>query len=200
MPSIGARGPCQGHYLNMRGTSLRLENTSLHREDFVRVAKRDAPAAEHDAHGTVPLGREVDRTLYGGLLDSLAPDPVVEPDFREHLRMFGRAFRFRIDLERREGDAFLSQDIDDVRGGARHRGEEHPLHGAGTPAGFRIARVEEDLLGSIGLRSKAHRVDVDQLGLHDVRRQPPPAAVDELYPEAAQLLFDPSIGWPCDHG
>ena len=86
----------------MRGTSLRLENTLLHREDFVRVDKLHAPSAEHDAHGAVFLRGEVDCVLDRRVLDAVPADPVVQSDLPEDLWMFSRPLRLRVDLERSE--------------------------------------------------------------------------------------------------
>src|SRR2546423_9292733 len=198
MPSIGARGPSREGYLKMRGQNLRLENTSLHREDFVRVDKFHATSAEHDSDRAIFLRREVDRPLDGRIRNSISADFVVKPDLPEDLRILRRSFRIGLDFERREGDALLPKDQDDVRGRTGHRGEEGSLYRARTLTGLLIARIEEDLRGLLGLRSESQRVDVDQTGLHLCRRPSQVGALDELRFEPAKLLFGRPIGWPCD--
>src|SRR2546426_5523735 len=54
------------------------------------------------------------------------------------------------------------------------------LHGARAASSFLVAAIEEDLVPVIRLRPKAHPLDVDQVGLHDVRRRSQVAAIDEL--------------------
>src|SRR2546427_5574344 len=84
------RGPSRTGYLNIPGTSACLENTSLHRENFVRIDKLHARAAQHDSDGAILLGRQVDRALDGGFLDIVSAHPIVKTDFREDLRdVFG---------------------------------------------------------------------------------------------------------------
>src|SRR5207247_9681022 len=114
MPSIGARGPSLEGYLKMRGPNLRLENTSLHREDFVRVDKFHATSAEHDSDRAVFLRREDDRPLDRRVRDSLSADPVVKSDLREDLRILRRSIRPAHDFGRRAEDALLAADQVDV--------------------------------------------------------------------------------------
>src|SRR5437879_4528122 len=195
MPSIGARGPSREGYLKMRGPNLRLENTSLHREDFVRVDKFHATSAEHDSDRAIFLRREVDRPLDRRVRDSLSADPVVKSDLREDLRILLRSFRIGLDFERREGDALLPKDQDDVGGRAGHRREEGSLYRARTLTSLQIACIEQDLGGLLGLRSESQRVDVDQMGLHRCHRSSQVGALDELRSEPAKLLFGRPIGW-----
>src|SRR5437879_12103288 len=98
MPSIGARGPSREGYLKMRGPNLRLENTSLHREDFVRVDKLHATSAEHDSDRAIFLRREVNRPLDRRVRNSLSADLVVNSDLREHLRTVLRSFGGAVDF------------------------------------------------------------------------------------------------------
>src|SRR2546430_5815581 len=198
MPSIGARGPSREGYLKMRGQNLRLENTSLQRENFVRVDKLHAASTEHDSDRAIFLRREVDRSFNRRIRNSLSADLVVKSDLREDLRILRRSFHVGLDFERREGDALLPKDQDDVRGRTGHRGEERPLDRARTLTGLQIARIEEDLRGLFGLRSESQRVDVEQTGLHLCRRPAQVGAVNELRSEPAKLLFGRPIGWPCD--
>src|SRR5438034_5361329 len=198
MPSIGARGPSREGYLKMRGPNLRLENTSLHREDFVRVDKLHATSTKHDSDRAIFLRGEVDRPLDGRIRNSLSADPVVKSDLREDLRILLRSFRVGLDFERREGDTLLPKDQDDVRGRTGHRREEGSLYRARTLTGLQIARIEEDLGGLLGLRSESQRIDVDQMGLHLCHRSSQVGTLDELRSEPAKLLFGRPIGWPCD--
>src|SRR5438309_7485538 len=124
MPSIGARGPSREGYLKMRGQNLRLENTSLQRENFVRVDKFHAASTEHDSDRAIFLRGEVDRPLDRRIRNSLSADLVVKSDLREDLRILPRSFRVVLDFERREGDALLPKDQDDVGGRTGHRREE----------------------------------------------------------------------------
>src|SRR6266480_7686519 len=136
MPSIGARGPSREGYLKMRGKNLRLENTSLQRENFVRVDKLHATSTEHDSDRAIFLRREVDRPLDRRIRNTLSADLVVKTDLREDLRILLRSFRIGLDFERREGDALLPKDQDDVGGRTGHRGEERPLDRARTLTGL----------------------------------------------------------------
>src|SRR5436190_19533491 len=130
MPSIGARGPSREGYLKMRGPNLRLENTSLHREDFVRVDKFHATSAEHDSDRAILLRREVDRPLDRRVRDSLSADPVVKSELREDLRILPASLRVGLHLERREGDALLPTAQAAVRGGTGPRREAGSLYRA----------------------------------------------------------------------
>src|SRR5437870_11195006 len=124
MPSIGARGPSREGYLKMRGPSLRLENTSLHRENFSRIYKLHAPAPEHDSHRAIFLRGNVDRPFHRRFLDPVPADLVMQANLREDLRVLGRPFRVRRDLKRREGYALFLKDQDDIRRGTCHHGQE----------------------------------------------------------------------------
>src|SRR2546426_3189614 len=179
IPSM-RRGPSRTGYLNIPGTSACPENTSLHRENFVRIDKLHARAAQHDSDGAILLGRQVDGSLDGGFLDVIPAHSVVEMNLREHPRDVLSPFGFRFDFQRAERDALFSQDRHDVGGGTCHRRQEGGLHGARAASGFRLAAVEEDLVAVICLRPKAHPLDVDQMGLHDLRRRSQVAAIDEL--------------------
>src|SRR5712691_6907045 len=125
---MGARGPSREGYLKMRGPNLRLENTSLHRENFVRVDKLHATSAKHDSHGAIFLRREVNRSLDRRILNALTTDLVVQPDLCEDLWILCRSFRVGFDFEGGEGDALLPKNQHDVRRGTGHRGEEGSLH------------------------------------------------------------------------
>src|SRR5205807_8900501 len=105
MPSIGARGPSREGYLKMRGPSLRLENTSLHRENFVRIDKLHAPAPEHDSHRAIFLRGKVDRPCHRRFLDPVPADLLMQANRREDFRLLGRSFRVRGDVKSRDGDA-----------------------------------------------------------------------------------------------
>src|SRR5438552_19104199 len=96
MPSIGARGPSREGYLKMRGPNLRLENTSLHREDFVRVDKFHATSAEHDSDRAIFLRREVDRSLNRRDGDSLSAGRVLETDLREDIHILRVSLRVEL--------------------------------------------------------------------------------------------------------
>src|SRR5438552_15147462 len=85
MPSIGARGPSREGYLKMRGPNLRLENTSLHREGFVRVDKIHATSTKHDSDRAIFLRREVDRPIDRRIRNTLSADLVVKRDSSEVL-------------------------------------------------------------------------------------------------------------------
>src|SRR5438128_6981211 len=101
MPSIGARGPSREGYLKMRGPNLRLENTSLHREDFVRVDKLHATSTKHDSDRAIFLRREVDRPPDRRIRNTLSADLVVKTDLREDLRI----------LLARSASASISSDV-----------------------------------------------------------------------------------------
>src|SRR5438105_4761311 len=76
MPSIGARGPSREGYLKMRGPNLRLENTSLHREDFVRVDKLHALRSESQRVDVDQMGlHRCHRSSQVGALDELRSEP-----------------------------------------------------------------------------------------------------------------------------
>src|SRR5438309_2662609 len=190
------RGPSRTGYLNIPGTSACLENTSLHRENFVRIDTLHARAAQHDSDGAILLGRQVDRALDSGFLDIVSAHPIVKTDFREDLRDVFGPFGFGFDLQRTERHPLLSQDRHDIRCGARHHGEESGLHGARAASGFRLAAVEEELVPFIRLRPKAHLLDVDQVGLQEVRRLSQVAALDELRSEPAKLVIRPAHRMP----
>jgi len=190
------RGPSRTGYLNIPGTSACPENTSLHRENFVRIDKLHARAAQHDSDGAILLGRQVDRALDSGFLDIVSAHPIVKTDFREDLRDVFGPFGFGFDLQRTERHPLLSQDRHDIRCGARHHGEESGLHGARAASGFRLAAVEEELVPFIRLRPKAHLLDVDQVGLQEVRRLSQVAALDELRSEPAKLVIRPAHRMP----
>src|SRR3989442_7290122 len=191
------RGPSRTGYLNIPGTSPCRENTSLHRENFVRVDKLYATTAKHDSDGAVLLRRQVNRSLDGGFLDVVPTDPVVEMNLREHTGDVLGPFGFRFDVQSAERHTLFSQDRHDIGGGTCHRREEGGLHGARAVSVFRLAAIEEDLVPFIRLRPKAHPLDVDQVGLHDSADGARSARIDELLPEPANLLFDPPIGCPC---
>src|SRR5712691_12172345 len=195
---MGARGPSREGYLKMRGPNLRLENTSLHRENFVRIDKLHATSAKHDSDRTIFLRREVDRSLDRRILDAISANLVVQPDFREDLRILRGTFCVGLDFEGRERDALLPKDQDDVRGGTRHRRKEGSLHGTRTFSGLSVTCVEENLRGLVGPRPEAHCVDVNQMGFHIVHRSSEVGALEELCCEPAKLLFGRPIGWPCD--
>src|SRR5712692_9025905 len=141
------RGPSRTGYLNIPGTNACLENTSLHRENFVRVDKLHARAAQHDSDRTIFLRRKVNRSLYRRIRDVFSANLVMQPNLREDPRILRRSFCVGLDFERREGDALLLQDQDDVRGGTGHHREERSLDRARTLPSLSLARIEEDLRG-----------------------------------------------------
>src|SRR5436309_5158939 len=197
IPSM-RRGPSRTGYLNIPGTSACPENTSLHRENFVRIDKLHAGAAQHDSDGAILLGRQVDRPLDRGFLDMIPAHSVVEMNLREHPGDVLGPFGFRFDFQCAERNALLSQDRNDVGCGTCHRREEGGLHGTRAASGFRFAAIEEDLMPVLRLRPKVHSLDVDQVGLHGFAGGGRSPRIDELLPEPANLLFDPPIGCPCD--
>src|SRR6267378_6252060 len=166
IPSMGARGPSREGYLKMRGQNLRLENTSLHRENFVRIDKLHATSAEHDSDRTIFLRREVDRSLDGRIRDAFSADLVVQPDFRESLGILRRSFRVGLDFERCEGNALLPKDQYDVRRGTGHHAKQSSLYRARALPNLSVARIEQNLRGRLGLGSESQFLDVDQMGLH----------------------------------
>src|SRR5881275_955437 len=97
------RGPSRTGYLNIPGTSACPENTSLHRENFVRVHKLNAGAAQHDSDGAILLGRQVDRPLDRGFLDVIPAHSVVEMNLREHPGDLLGPFGFRFDFSALNG-------------------------------------------------------------------------------------------------
>src|SRR6058998_3268473 len=125
------RGPSRTGYLNIPGTSACPENTSLHRENFVRVEKLHAGAAQHDSDGAILLGRQVDRPLDRGFLDVIPAHSVVEMNLREHPGDLLGPFGFRFDFQCAERNALLSQDRDDVGCGTCHRRQEGGCTGLG---------------------------------------------------------------------
>src|SRR5437870_13410700 len=101
------RGPPRTRYLNIPGMSACPENTSLHRENFVRVDKLYAGAAQHDSDRTILLRRKVNRSLYRRVRNAVSADLVMQVDFREDSWILRRSFRVGLDFERREEDALL---------------------------------------------------------------------------------------------
>jgi len=85
----------------------------------------------------------------------------MQPNLREDPGVLRRSFCVGLDFERREGDALLLQDQDDVCGGTGHHGEEGSLYRARTLPVLSVARIEEDLRGLLRPRSESQRVDVD---------------------------------------
>src|SRR5436309_15853077 len=98
----------------MRGPNPRTENTSLHRENFVRVDKLHSPAAQHDSHGAILFAREVDGPLDGRVLDPFPAAPVVHAHLGEELRVLLRPLRDRLDFETREIDALSLTNQDET--------------------------------------------------------------------------------------
>src|SRR2546427_11715520 len=123
------RGPSRTGYLNIPGTSPCPENTSLHRENFVRIDKLHASATQHDSDRAIFLRRMVNRSLYRRIRDISSADLVMQPNLREDSRILRCPFCVGLDFERREGDALLLQDQDDVRSGTgHHRSTLRKLH------------------------------------------------------------------------
>src|SRR5947207_11254529 len=119
----------------MRGPNPRTENTSLHRENFVRVDKLHSPAAQHDSHGAILFAREVDGPLDGRVHDPLPADPVVHADLCEDLRVLLRPLRVRLDFERREIDPLLLKNQDDICCPACKCAEKADSHASPTTKG-----------------------------------------------------------------
>src|SRR2546422_10795018 len=96
------RGPSRTGYLNIPGTSPCPENTSLHRENFVRIDKLHPSATQHDSDRAIFLRRKVNRSLYRRIREISSADLVMQPNPREDSRILCCPFRVDVLMQLRE--------------------------------------------------------------------------------------------------